>query len=84
MTGGSVGARHDLPCHADEYSGRFRSAKTESVIAKPNFHRIAQGCEPKDLDLIALQQSHFEEPLAEGIVTVDRIDAGSLSGSELV
>jgi hypothetical protein len=65
-------------------SGSFTAAQAEAVIAQANFDRVTKRGDVDYVDLLAFQQSHFQEPLNEAVIPADVVDGGLLTNLQLI
>jgi hypothetical protein len=49
-----------------------------------NLDGITKGCQGNDFDLLTFQQSHFQQPLQESALSLDRLNAAALTDLQLV
>jgi hypothetical protein len=66
------------------HPGRFTAAQAETIIAEAEFDGIAERGEGNHLDFLAFEQAHFQKTLNDGIIPLNRGDAGTLTKFELV
>src|SRR5437762_11671870 len=68
----------------DGHARRFAAAQAEAVVAEADFHRIAERSEAEHFNFFAFEKAHFEKALDDGILALDRVDAGFLPGFQLI